>query len=412
MARRSSFLQLAKGRRPRSLLNLIAIGRYPGLLRPGLGPRSVAGAIELHLRASRSPIAATSGLPRTFLIAFALTASSCAFNQGNFLKQLQKLETAEYSRIQIGETQHFTAVKRRIFDKHLTLELSSTDDPGIQSRFSNQGDLVYYSDNTADVILRFASKPMPEGMDPFWDRFFVLDGAFHTEATNYVSPAEPKDFLASIIDNDSTVRYRDIGTDILLHRRPLQPDMHADYDALFVTDDDRYGIARSRAKGLYRFFFTSADTGQLQTFDFRPVAWGLQSIRAGTYLGVVYDLRNRQWRVVQFLPTQKLICFDLARAFEATAKAADHALSQAALRGILVALAGYSTATFSGVGQASYSGYYSGHSTIHYSGYAQVYDYRYLAAGAVNVLDAAFAGRAAVGEIEDAMRRQRCELEF
>ena len=87
-------------------------------------------------------------------------------------------------------------------------------------------------------------------------------------------------------------------------------------------------------------------------------------------------------------------------------------MSEAALRDILIALAGYSSVSFTGTAQSNYSGYYSGTSTTTYYGYAQVYDYRYLAVGAADLLNTIFAGKAALGDIENAMRQQNCGFAF
>ena len=336
-------------------------------------------------RTSRSAICNIRMQLRTLImIVSALTLPACTFNHAKYVKQMTKLEAAEYSKIKVGEVQNFTAVKLRVFDRQRQVELSNADDPEIQAQFSNQGDVVYYGDNTSGQVFRFVARPIPSDMHGDWDRFAVLDGSSHANATNYVSMVGQKDFFANIVDNDPTLHYKDAAIDIVLRRRLLPTGTHADFDAFFVTDDDRYGIFRSSSRAIYRFSFIDADTREPHIFEFRPAGWGLQSTKYGSYRGVGYVPKLQEWFVHDFLPTQKLICFDLARAYEATAKAADRAVSQAVLRVIVMALGGYSTATFSGVGQSTYAGYYTGRSTTNYTGYAQVYDYRYLAAGAVS----------------------------
>jgi hypothetical protein len=324
---------------------------------------------------------------------------------------MTKLDAAEYSKIKVGEVQNFTVVKQHVFDRQGQVELSQADDPKIQAQVSNQGDVIYYSDNISRQVLRLVARPILSDRHGDWDRFAVLDGSHHTNALNYVSMVEQKDFFANIVDNDPTLHYKDAAIDIVLRRRSLPTGTHADFDADFVTDDDRYRILRSSLRGIYRLIWIDANTREPHIFDFKPATWGLQSTKYGSYLGVVYVPKLQEWFVYDFIPTQRLICFDLARAYEATAKAADRAVSQAALRGIVMALAGYSTTTFSGVG-STYTGYYTGLSTTNYTGYAQVYDYRYLAAGAVSLLDTVFAGSAARDDIENAMRQQNCGFEF
>jgi len=344
-------------------------------------------------------------------LALSLIVSGCV-NQTKYVGQIQAQEAAGHHRIAIGEVQNFTSIKLRHLDRERKVELSYSDDPKIQSQFSNQGDFLYYSDNTGAGALKFVARPIPAGLHPDWDRLMVLDGMEPGVNINYISMVGEKDYFAKIVDNGASIHYKDSVTDITLLPHPLPATPPPGFDALFITADDRYGMFRSLSSGIYRFYFLDAKTKQPHIFDFLPLAFGFQSTQKGGYRGVIYNPNIRQWLVHEFLPTRKLICFDLARAYEATGNAANRAVSEAALRGILVALAGYSTATFSGTAQSTYSGYYSGSSTTSYSGYAQVYDYRYLAAGTVDLLNTVFAGKAALSEIEDAMRQQNCGFTF
>ncbi len=82
-----------------------------------------------------------------------------------------------------------------------------------------------------------------------------------------------------------------------------------------------------------------------------------------------------------------------------------------------MALAGYSTGSFSGVGTSTYNGYYAGNNftasgTTVYSGYAQTYDYRYLAAGISNLLDTIFRGSGTIDNIKAAMQEQNCGFDW
>ncbi len=197
------------------------------------------------------------------------------------------------------------------------LTSSGADDPRIQAQFSNQATTVYYSDNITGKPWKFSSRPMPSSIGGDWDKFAVLDE--DSVAGNYVSVNTDRDFIAKITDNGAVVAYKDAAVDLLFRQRPLPAGVDKMWDTYFTTDDDRYGLFRSQAVGAYRFGYVDAKTGKLLSFDFQPLSWGLQSSRYGIYRGIGYHLVLREWMVIDFLPTQKLICFDLARAYDVVA---------------------------------------------------------------------------------------------
>ena len=93
------------------------------------------------------------------------------------------------------------------------------------------------------------------------------------------------------------------------------------------------------------------------------------------------------------------------------------AVTQAALNGILLALGGVSTTTFSGTVQSKYNGYYAGYNfsgtdTDKFAGYAKTFDYSYLALGAIGVLDTVFKGNATVDQITVAIQQQQCGFDL
>jgi hypothetical protein len=353
-----------------------------------------------------------------------LVAQGCALlDHARQVKHMKKLDAASYSKIQVGQAQNFTALNLRIFNRQGS-EVSHADDPHIQAQISNQGDVAYYSDNTAGQVLKFSARPVPSELASNWDKIFVLDASSIPTATSstpnlvYVSTDGPKDFFAGIDDQGTTLTYKDASVPLTaFEEQPMPPNIHPDFDAFFLTKDTKYGILRSLKKGTYRLLWQEEGTKSVHTFDFRPLAYGLQSTTLGLYRGVVYNPQLQEWMVEDFIPTQKLICFDIARAYDTASSKANRETTRAALQAILTAIAGYSTTSFSGTGQSTYSGYYAGYSltgtgTSSYSGYAQTYDYRYLAAGASSLLDTIFQGSATLDNIKAAAQQQNCELEF
>ena len=108
---------------------------------------------------------------------------------------------------------------------------------------------------------------------------------------------------------------------------------------------------------------------------------------------------------------------DLAQAYDTATNYRNKAVTQAALNGILLALGGVSTTTFSGTVQSKYNGYYAGYNfsgtdTDKFTGYAKTYDYSYLAQGAIGVLDAVFKGNATVDQITVAIQQQKCGFDL
>ncbi len=192
--------------------------------------------------------------------------------------------------------------------------------------------------------------------------------------------------------------------------------VHADWDTYYVSKDEKVAIFKSTKKGRYRFAFTDKN-GVLNYWEFIPMASGFQSTQNGSYRALMYYPETRKWYTFDYLPTKKLICFDLARAYDTATNARNQELTKAAFTGIAIALGGYSTSIFSGTAQSNYSGYYAGESwsgtgTHQYTGYAQTYNYAYLAAGAVGVINAAFKANAPVNSIRAAMEQQKCGFEL
>ena len=196
---------------------------------------------------------------------------------------MQEQETAGHYQIAIGEAQNFTSIKLRTFDRNLAEELSYNDDPKIQAQIANHGHNVYYSDNTADGILKLVARPIPAGFHSDWDRLLVSDGSAPGVRINYVSMVGDKDYFADIVDNETSLHYKDSAIDITLYPHAPPPNVSPDFDRLFLTADDRYGMLNSTSKGMYRLYFQDAATKQLRIFDFRPIVFGLnRPRRAGT----------------------------------------------------------------------------------------------------------------------------------
>jgi hypothetical protein len=339
---------------------------------------------------------------------------------------MKKLDSADYSKIQIGNAQNFTAIKMRVFDRKRQHEISSSDDPGVQAQISNHGNILYYTDNTAPIIQRFVLAPMPEGTHSSWDKYAIRDLTETPDMNNYialgktvikdgVSTSDEKDYVAKIMDKGDHIEYSDADYSSTFGKQALpKTGVHADWNAHYVAKDGKADIFKSSKKGTYRFSYMDKD-GALNYWDFTPMASGFQSTKTGSYRGLMYYPELRKWYTFDYLPTKKLICFDLAKAYDAATNARNQELTKAAFTGIAIALGGYSTATFSGAAQTAYSGYYageywSGTGTTQYSGYAQTYDYSYLAVGAVNLINSAFKSNAPVQNIRAAIEQQQCDF--
>ena len=89
--------------------------------------------------------------------------------------------------------------------RNLAEELSYNDDPKIQAQIANHGHNVYYSDNTADGILKLVARPIPAGFHSDWDRLLVSDGSAPGVRINYVSMVGDKDYFADIVDNETSL---------------------------------------------------------------------------------------------------------------------------------------------------------------------------------------------------------------
>ena len=77
------------------------------------------------------------------MLSFLLFLEGCAIDHANYIKNMEKLDASEYSKIQIGNVQNFTAVKMRVFDRKHQHEISNSNDPGVQAQVANHGNVVY-----------------------------------------------------------------------------------------------------------------------------------------------------------------------------------------------------------------------------------------------------------------------------
>lgn len=366
----------------------------------------------------------------TALAAFSsmLLLGGCAIDHADYVKNMDKLDASEYSKIQVGNVQNFTAVKMRVFDRKQQNEISNSDDPGVQAQIANHGNVAYYTDNTAPTTQRFIQALVPEDAHSSWDKYAVRDIVETPELNNYVAlgktiikggvkTADEKDYAAKITDKGEYIEYSDADYSSIFKKRPMpNTDVHTDWDTYYIAEDEKVAIFKSTKKGIYRFGFTD-ENGALNYWEFIPMASGFQSTQKGSYRALMYYTETRKWYTFDYLPTKKLICFDLARAYDTATNARNQELTRAAFTGIAIALGGYSTSTFSGTAQSDYSGYYAGENwsgtgTHQYTGYAKTYNYAYLAAGAAGVIDAAFKTNAPINNIRAAMEQQQCEFEL
>ena len=363
---------------------------------------------------------------RLVLFSLLLLLEGCAIDHANYVKNMKKLDASEYSKIQIGSVQNFTAVKMRVFDRKMQHEVSNSNDPGVQAQVANHENVVYYSDNTAPITMRFTPAPTPDDIDPSWDKYAIRDISETPEFTNYVAlgrstvqngvtRTDEKDYVAKITDKGDVIFYSDANETFKLLKRPmLSGEIHSDWDAYYLSEDGRYGLLRSAKKGTYtyRLFFNDPD-GLENRLDFMPMAQAFQSSQYGTYLGIMYSPIYRKWYMYDYIPTKKLICFDLARAYDTATNARKQELTRAALTGLAIALGGYSRTTFRGRARSSYNGYYarnnwSGMRSPRFTGYARTYNYSYLAFGVAHFIDTAFKANATVDNVIAAIQQQQC----
>jgi len=350
--------------------------------------------------------------------------TGCAVNHSAYVKNMSKLDAAHYSKIKIGSPQNFTVVKMRVLDRKMQHEISNSDDPKVQAQISNYGNHVYYTDNTSAIVQKFIEVPVPDWARVHWDKYAVRDVAQTPELPNYLALGKIKitngkqeiddnDYPVKIEDKGDVINYEDAGMKLVFHKRENYiGEKNKNWDSIFLTKDEKYGVLRSLKKGSYKLFFRGTD-GKEYALDFLPISSGLQSMKLGGYRGIVYYPQYKSWYLFDYLPTKKLICLDLARAYDKATTARDGEMTKAAFSAIALALGGFSTTTYTGATMSSYSGYYAnqywtGTGVHQQTIYAQTYDYGYLAIGTVNLLNSIFNGNASIGVIKNAMEQQQC----
>ena len=197
----------------------------------------------------------------------------CAVDHSSYVKNMTKLDAAHYSKIHFGEPQNFTAVKMRVLDRKMQHEISNSNDPGVQAQISNYGDFVYYTDNTSAVVQKFIMSPLPDWAKDNWDKYAIRDIEQTSNIPNYVAlgkatakqgkviAIDDKDYTAKIKDSGNNILYSDGAVTIKLYKKDSSEySMHKDWDAAFFSEDKKYGILRSKKKGVYRFLYRTPAT--------------------------------------------------------------------------------------------------------------------------------------------------------
>jgi ribosomal protein S18 len=371
-----------------------------------------------------------------------LVLTACTADHAEYIKNVEKLNASEYSKIQAGNLQNFTIIKTRIFDRTMQHEVSNSDDPKDQRQIMNLGDVVYVSSITPPITTKLVQASIPSNMHSSWDKFYIIDWKESTGLKNYIADTtkidasevrnyvafgqstikdgvtrkDDRDYSATIRDESDVVYYSDDEVKLKFLKQSVPKGTHPDFDLYYVSDNNMASLFKSSKKGLYRIGGADVNGGSKYA-DFQSLFGLYQSTKEGVYRAVAYSLKARKWAAIDSIPTKKLICFDLARAYDKTTNNKNRAVTQAALDGILMALGGFSATTFSGVAQSNYNGYYAGHNwsgtgTHEFSGYAKTYDYSYLAQGAVHVLDTVFKENATVNDILIAIQEQQCSFEL
>ncbi len=149
-----------------------------------------------------------------------LILGGCTVDHAAYVKNMDKLDASEYSKIQVGNAQNFTAVKMRVFDRKQQHEISNSDDPGVQAQIANHGNVAYYTDNTAPTTQRFIQTPVPEWVHSSWDKYAIRDIVETPGLNNYVAlgkiiikdgvkTEDEKDYVAKITDKGEYIEYSD-----------------------------------------------------------------------------------------------------------------------------------------------------------------------------------------------------------
>lgn len=363
----------------------------------------------------------------------------CSANNAAYIKNVEKLNNSEYSQIQVGKIQNFTSIKTRVFDRSMQHEVSYLDDPNIQRQINNLGGILYVSSVTPPITTTSIQAPVPNGTHSSWDKYYIVDwqeskalisyladfeNIDPSEIRNYVAlgkttkkggdiSLDKQDYGATIVDEGEIIYYSDASTTLKFIRKPIaKKGIHSDWDKYYVSENNQADIFKSSKQGIYRFGYVDAN-GTLNYFDFIPKFRLYQSTKYGIYRAAAYRDKARKWIAMDYIPTKKLICFDLARAYNKVTNNRDSALTHAALSGILIAIGGHSKTRVSGTTQSNYNGYYAGRNwtgtgTHVHTGYAKTYDYSYLARGALLLLDTAFSTNASVENIRSAIKQNQC----
>jgi len=337
---------------------------------------------------------------------------------------IQKIDEAGYAKITEGKVQHFTAIKERIFDLQWR-EVSSKDDPKVTIQVANHGDVAYVTDSINNKLITFRQYIFPDGFNKDWDRYYVFDTRDFPDQSNYIAFGKHTristgvvndgiDYTAAIRDEGQTVNYKDTAVEISFKKNEMPPNTHSDWDHYYVDDERRYALFKSIKHASYQLAFITT-SGEEVSFDFIPRFYGLQSSLYGSYRGIFYVPLIKKFYMYDFIPTKYMICFDLARAYNSAASSYNEQVTQAAIKALILSAGGSSTTSYVGMSNSTYNGYYSGNNltamgTTMHSGYASTYDYSYMAAGTIMLLDSIFKGNATLDQIETAMKFNECGL--
>ena len=194
------------------------------------------------------------------IIILAALLSGCAINHAAYIKNMEKVSGAEYSKIQVGISQNYTVVKMWVYERSRQHEISNSDDPGVQAQISNYENALYYTDNLQPITHRYVQSPIPDGFDPYWDKYGVADGAGLPEQHNYVALGatiirdgvqtnDGKDYSAQITDKGDIINIVDGSKGFIVRKVPFPSvDVHPDFDSHYLSDNGRVGVYKSRIR--------------------------------------------------------------------------------------------------------------------------------------------------------------------
>ncbi|WP_157756441.1 hypothetical protein [Pseudoalteromonas neustonica] len=318
----------------------------------------------------------------------------------------------------LGTSVNYTAKEKRVFVDRKVVSMES--DSRYQANITDFGDEIKYKEKSKEIL--FTKGALQSDSHKDWD--YTYKGNIHIAKTirkSGVDGSKPimlnKRIEANITQvNNSLIEYSDSNKKITLHNEHSTRLEHPNWDELYYSIDERYGIYRDIKKGVYKLFFTGK-SGRLWQYEFIPKYEMHKSLSKGVYRFSVVS--QDKALAFDFLPTKNFICADLVKQYASIRKKQGQQLAKTLILGIVQAYTSYSVTTYSGSSTSSYSGVYnddwgsgswSGYGTNYYTGYSKTYDYSFVGERTKDLLDIAFNPNASIEHLETAMNANGCKI--